>query len=208
MSQKRKILYWLAIVVAVVGALTAGSPGDLFDPPAVEGEPVPTPSVTPDGQNPNRPVGIPAGAQEGRVTRIVDGDTIWVAISHGGGPIPVGDEHRVRMLEIDTPEEARPNHPVQCGGNDASAFAKAELPPGSTVYLRGDREDKDRFGRYLRYVWDFEGEFYNEKAAAEGYARAVLYRPNDRYISRMRQAEASARQDGRGMWGQVCGAAR
>ncbi len=135
------------------------------------------------------------------MAKVVDGDTIRVAIDRAGGAIPPGDDHRVRMLEIDSPETVKPNAVVQCGGLAARAFSRAELPVGSTVYLQADREDKDRYGRYLRYVWDFEGEFYNEKAVAEGYAKAVLYRPNDRYISRMKQVEAAAREGGRGLWG-------
>ena len=138
--------------------------------------------------------------------RIVDGDTLVVAVGRPG-PIPAGD-HRVRLLEIDTPETVRPNRPVQCGGGGATDFAKAELPEGSTVYLVADREDKDEFGRYLRYLWDFESEFYNEKAVAEGHARAVLFQPNDRYIDRMRSAESSAKEKKKGVWGEVCAAAQ
>ncbi len=138
--------------------------------------------------------------------RIVDGDTLIVAVDRPG-PIPAGD-HRVRLLEIDTPETVRPNYPVQCGGAGATEFARAELPEGSAVYLVGDREDKDEFGRYLRYLWDFEGEFYNEKAVAGGHAKAVLFEPNDRYIDRIRRAELSAKQSKKGVWGQVCAAAQ
>ncbi|HVL52343.1 MAG TPA: thermonuclease family protein, partial [Actinomycetota bacterium] len=129
---------------------------------------------------------------------------IRVAIDRPGGSVPVGRSHRIRILQIDTPETVRPNYPVQCAGRDATAFARAELPVGSTVYLLADREDKDRFGRYLRYLWDFEGEFSNEKAVARGLAKAVIYPPNDLYAGRMRQAEAAARQDRRGLWGEVC----
>lgn len=212
MKRRRRILYWLGFLLAVVGALRAAAAGEVFEPPGDPSpEPSPTVAASPAQRDPPavpsgpRPAGVPAEAQEGTVARIVDGDTIWVAIDRPGGPIPAGNDHRVRMLEIDTPETVRPNAAIQCGGLDASAFARAELPVGSAVYLVADREDKDRYGRYLRYVWDFEGEFYNEKAVAEGYAKAVLYRPNDRYISRMREVEAAARLDGRGLWG-ACGA--
>jgi micrococcal nuclease len=155
-----------------------------------------------------RPAEVPDGAQEGRVTRIVDGDTIVVTVDRPGGPLDPGEAHRIRLLEIDTPETVRPNQPVQCGGASATAFARAELPVGSTVFLQADREDKDEYGRYLRYVWDAEGEFYNEKAVAEGYARAVMYRPNDRHIERIRQAEAAAKRESKGIWGEACASAQ
>jgi micrococcal nuclease len=188
---RRRILFWLGVGLAVVGLVRwAGSSGGL----------------KPSDRNSPPPAEVPAGAQEGKVRRIVDGDTLIVAVDRPG-PIPAGD-HRVRLLEIDTPETVRPNYPVQCGGAGATEFARVELPEGSTVYLVADREDKDEFGRYLRYAWDFEGEFYNEKAVAEGHARAVLFRPNDRYIDRMRRAEVSAKDGKRGFWGEVCAAAQ
>lgn len=202
MRRWRRILYCLAVVLAAAGALRAAA-GDVFEPdePAAaptEAVPAPPPDVT--GSSP-RPPGVPLEAQEARVQRIVDGDTIWVEVAIAGGAVPVGARHRVRMLEIDAPETVGPDDGVECGGAEATAFARAQLPVGSTIWLEADREDKDRYGRYLRYVWDFEGEFYNEKAVAGGYAKAVLYRPNDRYISRMRQVEASAKQASRGVWG-------
>lgn len=204
MRSKRRIFYWLVVLPALVAAVWVVSSDrlDLPEQGSRAGEEVAPP---PAG---SRPTGVPARTQEGKVARVVDGDTILVDIEAPGGDIPAGDGVRVRLLEIDTPETVRPNYPVQCGGRAAGSFAAAELPKGSTVYLQADREDKDEFGRYLRYVWDFEGEFFNEKAVAEGYARAVLYRPNDMYIDRMRRAEASARQAGKGVWGEVCAGAQ
>jgi micrococcal nuclease len=189
--RRRRILFWLGVVLAVFGVVRwAGSSGGL----------------RPADRNSLPPAEVPAGAQEGKVRRIVDGDTLIVTVDRPG-PIPAGN-HRVRLLEIDTPETVRPNYPVQCGGAGATAFAEAELPQGSTVYLVADREDKDEFGRYLRYAWDFEGEFYNEKAVAEGHAKALMFQPNDRYIDRIRRAEASARESNKGVWGEVCAAAQ
>ena len=205
MLRRGRIWYLLVVLIAVAGAAWGGV-GPVLETGSAPSPAAPTalgPSTVPNGSR-NRPAGVPAEAQEGRVAKIVDGDTIWVSIGSPGGAIPVGKEHRVRMLEIDTPETVRPNYQVQCGGGDATAFARAELPVGSAVYLMADEQDKDGFGRFLRYVWDFEGEFYNQKAVAEGYARAVLYRPNDRYIDRMREAEALAKQAGKGVWGKAC----
>lgn len=186
MLQSRRI-FWLCVAVAVIGLVRCtGSPGGLNT----------------SDQDAQSPAEVPAGAQEGKVMRIVDGDTLIVTID-GPGPLPAGD-HRIRVLEIDSPETVKPNYPVQCGGTGATEFARGELPVGSTVYLVADREDKDEFGRYLRYLWDFEGQFYNEKAVAEGNARAVLFPPNDRYIDRMRRAETSARENEKGIWGEDC----
>ena len=56
--------------------------------------------------------GASAAREPGRVTRVVDGDTIIV-----------GDE-RVRLIGVDTPETKKPGTPVQCFGKKATAFTK------------------------------------------------------------------------------------
>ncbi len=197
MRRRRRILFWLGAALAVFGAVRAAGSTGWFGP-AENGGPEVRSTVRAE---------VPGEAQEARVKRVVDGDTLIVEVGLPGGPLPPGD-HRIRLLEIDTPESVRPNYPVQCGGATAAAFARAELPVGSRVFLLADREDTDEFGRYLRYAWDFEGEFFNEKAVAEGHARAVLYQPNDFYIDRIRRAEGAAKQGGRGIWGEACAEAQ
>lgn len=68
------------------------------------------------------------------------------------------------------------------------------------MYLLADRGDTDRFGRFLRYLWKQNGEFFNEKVVRQGFAKAVLIAPNDRFISQIRAAEADAKAARRGMW--------
>jgi len=113
----------------------------------------------------------------------------------------MGAAHKIRILEIDAPEINDAS--VECYGPEASAFAKQEIPVGSTVFLLPDKDDRDRYGRFLRYVWEQNGEFYNEKAVRLGYATAVLFMPNDLYVNQIREAEAEARANKRGLWG-VC----
>lgn len=153
------------------------------------------------------PEAIPLGAQRAVVERIVDGDTIWARVDAPGGPLAAGATHKIRLLEIDTPETVHPSQPVQCGGREASAFAERRLPVGSTVYLVADREDTDQYGRFLRYVWTADGAFFNLEAVRTGHARSVLYEPNDAYIEQLREAEALARRERRGLWGEYCPAA-
>lgn len=150
------------------------------------------------------PEGVPAGAQAGVVEKIVDGDTIWVRVDEPGGPLAAGATHKIRLLEIDTPETVHPSQPVACGGPEATAFAKQHLPVGSTVHLVADREDTDQYGRFLRYVWTDGGAFFNLEAVRTGHARAVLFEPNDAYIEVLREAEAEARRQGLGLWGEYC----
>jgi micrococcal nuclease len=144
--------------------------------------------------SPLRPPGLPVDAREATITRNVDGDTVWAQ----GGTLPAGQEAKVRLLEFDAPE------PNLCFGSQASQFAAAQLPVGSTVYLLADRGDLDRYGRYLRYLWKADGEFFNDMAVRQGYAKAVMIAPNDRFISQIRAAEAEAKAANRGLWG-ACG---
>ena len=150
------------------------------------------------------PDGVPAGAQPAVVEKVVDGDTIWVRVDEPGGPLPAGATHKIRLLEIDTPETVAPDRPVECGGPEASAFANRRLPVGSTVHLVADRQDTDQYGRFLRYVWTQDGDFFNLDAVRTGHARAVLFEPNDAYIEVLREAESRARSEGLGVWGEHC----
>jgi endonuclease YncB( thermonuclease family) len=68
------------------------------------------------------------------VARVVDGDTL-----------ELGNGETVRLVGIDTPEVG------QCGYDRASA-ALARLVLGQQVRLSRSGEDRDRYGRLLRYV--------------------------------------------------------
>lgn len=181
-SRLATVLVVVAVGVAAVVALRQPSP--------------------PDG--PSAAGGIPPGAQPAVVDTVVDGDTIWVRVERAGGPLPPGDRHKIRLLEIDTPETQAPGAGVECGGPEATDFARRRLRVGSTVHLVADREDTDQYGRFLRYVWTSDGAFFNLDAVRTGHARAVLYEPNDAHIDQLRAAEAVARDAGRGIWGEYC----
>jgi micrococcal nuclease len=157
----------------------------------------PTPAAT-------APAGVPDGVQAAVVERIVDGDTLWVRVDEPGGSLPANASHQIRLLIIDTPETKHPSKPVECGGPEATEFAARMLPVGSTVHLLADQEDTDRYGRFLRYLWTADGTFFNVEAVRQGMGRVTVYQPNDRYEAQMRQAEAEAKANDRGMWGPPC----
>lgn len=146
------------------------------------------------------PQPVAGGRQPAVVTRHVDGDTLWVR-ARGDGPLPQAQEHKIRLLEIDTPEVADGGGAGECYGAEAAAFTAGVLPLGAEVALEADRADTDQYGRYLRYLWSADGELVNAEIVRQGFARAVLYQPNDAHIERIRAAEAEARGAGRGLWG-------
>jgi micrococcal nuclease len=145
------------------------------------------------------PLAVPRGAQKVTIAWVSDGDTVVVrAVSRG--VLAVGELEHVRLLEIDTPESKDPDLPVQCFALRATAATERLLPRGSVAWVAPDRELRDRYGRALLYVWNADGVFVNERLVRRGFAKAVLFRPNDGHIELMREAEVVARAAGRGLW--------
>lgn len=136
--------------------------------------------------------GASGGATVGRVTRVVDGDTIRVQ---------VGDRvERVRYIGVDTPESVKPATPVQCFAK-AAAAANARLVAGQRVRLVADVEPRDRYGRLLAYVYRVDdGRFVNAALVGAGYARPLTIPPNVRFAERFVALARSAREAQRGLW--------
>ena len=132
---------------------------------------------------------------------MVDGDTVALRATESGDVLPSTAQVTARLLEVDTPETVKPNSPVECFGPEASEFTKRLLAPGTRVLVAPDEERRDRFGRYLLYVWTADGKFVNEELVRTGHARTALYPPNDRYIERLRAVEREAKAAKRGLWG-------
>ncbi|HSE08964.1 MAG TPA: thermonuclease family protein [Nocardioidaceae bacterium] len=147
---------------------------------------------------------IPAKAALARVASHVDGDTIRLVGQAGSELLAPGEETRVRLLEVDTPELGRPGAPGECYADEASEALREMLPVGAKVHVEADEELLDPYGRTLLYLWTSRGEFVNLELVRQGYARAVLYEPNDEHIEQLRRAEAAARADDLGLWG-ACG---
>jgi micrococcal nuclease len=153
-------------------------------------------------------IGLAAGPAsaamlQGRVTRVVDGDTVKVEVR--------GVETTVRLVGIDTPETVRPGTPVECFGPAASARAKRLLPPGRSVRLATDptQDTRDRYGRLLAYVYEpsragARGSV-NYALVAEGYAKVDVYggRPF-RDAPAFFRAQQRARVARTGLWGPTC----
>jgi micrococcal nuclease len=131
-------------------------------------------------------------SSEGRVTRVVDGDTIHVSLG--------GQDETVRYIGIDTPESVKPGTPVQCFAKAASA-ANERLVDGRRVRLAFDAERRDRYGRLLAYVYrDGDDAFVNARLVEDGYARTLTIPPNVRFADRFASLARSAREQRRGLW--------
>ena len=94
-----------------------------------------------------------------QVVEVIDGDTFKTY----GGEI-------VRLICIDTPEKGI------SGYFEAKEFL-SELILDKVVSMDKDLEDKDAYGRSLRYVYA-DGLFVNQKMVQEGYAEVFRYGNN------------------------------
>lgn len=112
------------------------------------------------------------------ITRVIDGDTLET------------DLGKVRLLGINTPEKSR------FGYEEANSFLSQF--EGEEVELVRTKENKDKYGRLLRYV------FYNEKLVNEeilklGLAHLYFYEEDD-FTSKLNKAEENARNLQLGIW--------
>ncbi len=130
---------------------------------------------------------------EATVTRVVDGDTVEVALAGGRA-------EKMRLIGVDTPETIHPTRGEEPYGREASDFTKARLT-GRKVLLETDVEERDRYGRLLAYLYLPDGTMFNATLVAEGYAQTMTIPPNVRYVEVFRALQAGARDGGRGLWG-------
>ncbi len=129
-----------------------------------------------------------------KVTYVVDGDTFKASVN--------GREITVRVLGINTPETVDPRKPVECYGPEASVEGKLLLAGRSVeLKLNPDREHRDKYGRYLLYVYRDDGLFYNEHMIAEGFAREYTVGSAYSFQGEFRKAETAAKTAGKGLWG-------
>ncbi len=156
----------------------------------------------PDDRVPDdRASDVPTSVERAVVTSHVDGDTIRLRGVAGSTLLPPRGETSVRLLEIDSPEVAGSPAGAECFGAEASAALADLLPVGAEVSVERDEDLYDPYDRMLLYLWAEDGTFVNESMVREGYARVVLFEPNDAHIGVLRRVEADARDEGAGMWG-------
>lgn len=144
------------------------------------------------------------------VKKVFDGDTFEIEIG--------GKSEKVRMLGIDTPEKwssdkfdrdadrtGKDKETIKKLGTLSSEFT-TRLIGGKKVILEPDAkgDNKDKYGRLLRYVYLEDGTFVNLKIVEEGYANA--YRKfNVSKQSEFIEAETVAREKKKGLWGDIDG---
>ena len=132
----------------------------------------------------------------GRAAAVVewvnDGDTL--TLTNGG---------KVRLLQVDAPELD-----TDCYGRAALQALVALAPKGTRVSLAADPrlDDRDRYGRLLRYVF-VRGANVNVELVRAGAASPYFFRKErGAYADELLDAVDEAREARRGYWGSCPGA--
>ena len=105
------------------------------------------------------------------MTKVVDGDTIWVARD--------GVSRKVRLIGIDTPETG------QCGFTESTRNLRGIIGGQRVTLTAGAQDDVDQYGRLLRYV-DVNGVDAGLRQIKKGYAVA-RYDSRDGYGAHARE---------------------
>lgn len=126
------------------------------------------------------------------VERVIDGDTLTVRVDD--------QTVNVRVLGIDAPER----RPRECGYQSATGHLAEFAPTDSDVTLVADtgEDDRDRYGRLLRYVRANHTDASRSLVAA-GWAKVY-----DRYPTsatpELRDAQQHAQKGRLGIWADGC----
>lgn len=119
----------------------------------------------------------------------------WV---NDGDTLTLTSGAKVRLVQIDAPELE-----TDCYGRPALKALVALAPKGTRVTLASDPklDDRDRYGRLLRYVV-VRGENVNVELVREGAASPYFFRnERGRYADELLDAVDEARSARRGYWG-------
>jgi micrococcal nuclease len=129
--------------------------------------------------------GSPCGVTEGKVTRVIDGDTI---------ELETGE--KIRYLLVDTPEISGG---VECFGENAKQF-NTDRVLNKTVTISYDEQCTDNFGRSLAYV-TVDGEEINTLLVRNGYACVLFIPPNGQSrVDEFNALQLDAKNARRGLW--------
>jgi len=129
------------------------------------------------------------GAQQGVVTRVLDGDTIELE-----------DGTTIRYLHVDTPEMA--NNSVEedeCFALEAKRLNE-ELVLGQEVRIEYDLNCTDAYARSLAFV-TARNRMVNRILIERGYGELLIMEPNLSREGEFIALEKEARENNAGLWG-------
>ena len=132
------------------------------------------------------------GLNKYKVISVTDGDTFKIDYN--------GEEKKVRLIGVDTPESVSPNKEKNNNyGKEASNYTKERLE-GKIVSIEFDVQETDKYGRILAYVYLEDGTMYNKELLKKGYAQVATYPPNVKYVEEFKEIQKQAIENSVGFW--------
>lgn len=136
------------------------------------------------------PLGESDPVERGTVVFVNDGDTLELA-----------DGRRVRLLGINAPEiDHEAPHDSEPLALEARAALRTLFPEGTSVLLRLDEEQRDRYGRLLAHLYTMDRLSVAETLLERGLAVTLVMPPNRWQADCYLQAEGRARRGKAGLW--------
>ena len=124
---------------------------------------------------------------------------IWVKRVIDGNTLLLSSGEQVQLTGVTTSVTRRFGKSVSTYMKEAPLFVQ-QLVEGKEIRLEFDRENKDRYGRLLAYVYLMDGTFLNAEIIKQGYSHTYTRFPF-KYLEQFRQYEREARENKRGLWG-------
>ena len=182
---------------------------------------------------------VPEGFETAKVLKVVDGDTLYAEIIGSNNPasdtflLSSSEDQNpcpyIRLLNVNTEESVADDEYLRKTGKEntqfgkeASDYVRSVLKEGDVVYLSPDpgefSEDKDKYGRYLRLVWNQADSItkldplnydairectLNADLVLKGYAETLFLGGNDTYRELFSSLQTEAMKNEDGMWSMV-----
>ena len=135
---------------------------------------------------------VPGIADQYKVLRVVDGDTIDISYN--------GKKERIRMLCVNTPESVHPDQSKNTEmGRKASKYTDKRLS-NKYVSLEFEQRKRGNYGRLLAYVI-LEGNNFNLELVKKGWSPYYTkYGNSEKHHAEFVSAEKEARTNGMNIW--------
>lgn len=119
---------------------------------------------------------------------IPDGDTIFLKSGE-----------KIRYIGVDTPEMNHKKGKPQLFAREAREFNKS-ITKGKRLRILLGNKKKDRFNRYLGYVYLPDGRMVNELILKKGMGWFYYHRDNSKFNSKLMKSQKKAMRSKIGIW--------
>ncbi|MFT2112103.1 thermonuclease family protein [Marinomonas sp. 2405UD68-3] len=125
-----------------------------------------------------------------KVKKVVDGDTVHFQ-----------DGRKVRLIGINTPELDYKHQKHDAFAVEAKQLLSTLV--GKTVFYQEGLDKRDRYGRYLYYLFDKRRISISSQLLSQGLGYRIAVPPNTHYQTCLQASENVARQKKMGVWEQA-----